>query len=66
MVFKDEKNENISLSIRNINDITNEQVNGCMDTILEKNIFESKDGMNLVSKVSARIVHTTTTPYEFQ
>ncbi|MGL5245331.1 MAG: DUF2922 domain-containing protein [Sarcina sp.] len=66
MVFKDNAESNISLSVRNVKaGVNSDQVKACMDTIIAQDIFLSKNGLALVGKVSAKVVDTTTTPHEF-
>jgi len=60
MVFLNEANKQINLSVNNPKDaITAAEVQAVMDSIIAKNIFASTGG-DLVSKVSARIIDTTT------
>lgn len=61
MVFLNQGNNNVTLSLDNPrNNLTAAEVQAAMDTIIAKNIFTSSGG-DLVSKVSARIIDTTTT-----
>ncbi|MGL5245252.1 MAG: DUF2922 domain-containing protein [Sarcina sp.] len=66
MIFKDKEKENISITVKNVKAVNGEQVKGCMDVILGKNVFQSKNASDLVDKVSARLIDTTTTPHEFK
>ena len=60
MTFLNELNKQVSISLNNPNDdLTAVQVQGAMDTIIAKNVFDSSGG-DLVSKVSAKIIDTTT------
>jgi hypothetical protein len=60
MVFLNQGNKQVNLSLNNPKDtITAAEVRAVMDSIIAKNIFSSNGG-DLVSKVSARIVDTTT------
>jgi len=61
MTFLNQANRNVTLSLDNPRDnLTAAEVQGVMDTIIAKNIFTSSGG-DLVSKVSASIIDTTTT-----
>ena len=61
MVFLNQGNNNVTLSLDNPrNNLTAAEVQAAMDTIIAKNIFTSSGG-DLVSKVSAKIIDTTTT-----
>lgn len=56
MTFKNEKGENINLSIRGIKDnLTSAEISKAMDTIVVKKAFFSSGG-NLVQKVGAQVV----------
>ncbi|GFP76533.1 DUF2922 domain-containing protein [Clostridium fungisolvens] len=56
MTFKNEKGENINLSLRGIKDtLISTEISKAMDTIIVKNTFFSSGG-NLVQKVGAQIV----------
>lgn len=60
MVFLTPLNKQITIGLNNPKDtITAVEVQGVMDTIIAKNIFLTSGG-ELVSKVSARIIDTTT------
>jgi hypothetical protein len=60
MVFLNQLNKQVTLSLNNPKDtLTAADVQGVMDTVIAKNIFTSTGG-ELVSKVSARIIDTTT------
>ena len=60
MVFLNQVNKQVTLSLNNPKDtLTAADVQGVMDTVITKNIFTSTGG-DLVSKVSARIIDTTT------
>ena len=61
MTFLSQGNRNVTLSLDNPrNDLTAAEVQAAMDLIIARNIFTSSGG-DLVSKVSARIIDTTTT-----
>ena len=61
LTFLNQANRNVTLSLENPRDnLTAAEVQGVMDTIIAKNIFTSSGG-DLVSKVSATIIDTTTT-----
>jgi len=60
MVFLTPLNKQVTLSLNNPKDtLTAAEVQGVMDTIIAKNIFITSNG-ELTSKVSARIIDTTT------
>jgi hypothetical protein len=60
MVFLNTLNKQVTISLNNPKDtLTAAQVQGVMDTVIAKNIFTSSGG-DLASKVSARIIDTTT------
>lgn len=60
MVFLTPANKQVTLSLNNPKDtLTAADVQAVMDTVIAKNIFISTGG-ELVSKVSARIIDTTT------
>jgi len=60
MVFLNQLNKQVTLSLNNPKDtLTAADVQGVMDTVIARNIFTSTGG-DLVSKVSARIIDTTT------
>lgn len=61
MTFLNQANKNVALSLDNPrNNLTAAEVQAVMDNIIAKNIFTSSGG-DLVSKVNARIIDTTTT-----
>jgi len=61
MTFMNEGGKNVTLSLDNPKDtITAAEVQTTMDLIITKNIFTSTGG-DLVSKVNARVIDTTTT-----
>lgn len=60
MVFLTPLNKQVTISLNNPkDDLTAVEVQGVMDTIIAKNIFMTSNG-ELASKVSARIIDTTT------
>jgi Protein of unknown function (DUF2922). len=60
MVFLNTLNKQVNINLNNPKDtLTAAQVQGVMDTVIAKNIFTSSGG-DLVSKVNARIIDTTT------
>jgi hypothetical protein len=60
MVFLNALNKQVSINLNNPKEtLTAAEVQGVMDTVIAKNIFVSSGG-ELVSKVSARIIDTTT------
>jgi len=60
MVFLNAASKQVNLSVNNPKDtLTAAEVQAVMDSIIAKNVFLSAGG-DLVSKVSARIVDTTT------
>jgi hypothetical protein len=60
MVFLNALNKQVTLSLNNPKDtLTATEVQGVMDTVIARNIFTSGGG-DLVSKVSARVIDTTT------
>lgn len=60
MVFLNALNKQVTVSLNNPKDtLTAAEVQGVMDTVIARNIFTSSGG-DLVSKVSARIIDTTT------
>lgn len=61
MTFLNQGNKNVTLSLDNPReDVTAAEVQATMDLIIARNIFTSTGG-DLVSKVNARIIDTTTT-----
>ncbi len=61
MTFLSQGNKNVTLSLDNPReDVTAAEVQATMDLIIARNIFTSSGG-DLVSKVNARIIDTTTT-----
>ncbi len=61
MAFINEANRNVTISLDNPkDDLTAAQVQAAMDLIIARNIFTSSGG-DLVSKLNARIIDTTTT-----
>jgi hypothetical protein len=61
MTFLSQGNRSVTLSLDNPrNDLTAAEVQAAMDLIIARNIFTSTGG-DLVSKVSARVIDTTTT-----
>lgn len=61
MTFKNEAGRSVSMSLDNpIDNLTGNDVQAVMDTIIAKNIFYTSGG-DLVSKVSAKIIDTTDT-----
>lgn len=60
MIFLNQLNKQVTINLNNPKDtLTAVEVQGAMDTVISKNIFTSTGG-DLVSKVSARIIDTTT------
>lgn len=65
MTFLNEQNKNISISIDDPReDVTEEEIKTAMETIVAKNIFESKGG-NFVKVNGAKIVTTSITEFEY-
>ena len=65
LVFLSETGAKSSITISEVKPgLTNEEVSTLMDTIIEKNIFETNKGA-LVSKYSAQLVQRTVTKMEF-
>ena len=61
MTFLSQGSRNVTLSLDNPrNDLTAAEVQAAMDLIIARNIFTSSGG-DLVSKVNARVIDTTTT-----
>jgi hypothetical protein len=61
MAFLSQGGKNVTLSLDNPrNDLTAAEVQTAMDLIIARNIFTSSGG-DLVTKVNARIIDTTTT-----
>jgi hypothetical protein len=61
MAFLSQAGKNVTLSLDNPrNDLTAAEVQASMDLIIARNIFTSTGG-DLVSKVNARVIDTTTT-----
>jgi hypothetical protein len=61
MTFLSQGSRNVTLSLDNPReDLTAAEVQATMDLIIARNIFTSSGG-DLVSKVNARIIDTTTT-----
>lgn len=61
MAFLSQAGKNVTLSLDNPrNNLTAAEVQAAMDLIIARNIFTSSGG-DLVSKVNARIIDTTTT-----
>ena len=64
MIFKNEVDKQVSLSLDNPKDtITESEIKAAMDLIVEKNIFK-KNGYFLVATVEAQIVDTQSTEYD--
>ncbi|HWQ71817.1 MAG TPA: DUF2922 domain-containing protein [Desulfitobacteriaceae bacterium] len=60
MVFLNSLNKQVTINLNNPKDtLTAAEVQGAMDTVIAKNIFISGGG-DLVAKVSARIIDTST------
>lgn len=60
MVYLNEVNKQVTINLSNPKEtLTALEVQGVMDTVIAKNIFSSSGG-DLVSKVSARVIDTTT------
>ncbi|WP_006716223.1 DUF2922 family protein [Desulfitobacterium metallireducens] len=60
MVFLTPLNKQVTISLNNPKDtLTAAEVQGVMDTMIARNIFMTTNG-ELASKVSARIIDTTT------
>lgn len=60
MVFLNSLNKQVTINLNNPKDtLTAAEVQGAMDTVITKNIFTSSGG-DLVAKVSARIIDTST------
>ena len=61
MAFLSQTGRNVTMSLDNPrNDLTAAEVQAAMDLIIARNIFTSTGG-DLVSKVNARVIDTTTT-----
>jgi hypothetical protein len=61
MAFLSQTGRNVTMSLDNPrNDLTAAEVQTAMDLIIARNIFTSTGG-DLVSKVNARVIDTTTT-----
>ncbi|MGL5634234.1 MAG: DUF2922 domain-containing protein [Sarcina sp.] len=64
MTFKNEAGKNSVITLKNVKpDITNEQVQNAMDTIVASNLFITPLG-NIVSAVSADLVEKAVTEFE--
>lgn len=64
MVFKNEVDKQVSISIDNPkSDITEQEIKTAMDLIVSKNVFK-KSNYALVEAVGAKIVNTQTTEYD--
>ena len=64
MVFKNEVDTQVSISIDNPkSDITEQEIKTAMDLIVSKNVFK-KSNYALVEAVGAKIVNTQTTEYD--
>lgn len=60
MVFLNQLNKQVTISLNNPKEtLTAAEVQGVMDSVITKNLFTSTGG-DLVSKVSARVIDTTT------
>ncbi|WP_315119194.1 DUF2922 domain-containing protein [uncultured Clostridium sp.] len=60
MTFVNIGGKKSNITLNNVKeDLTAEEVNKAMDVVIDKNVFQSKDG-DLVSKDSAKIVDRTT------
>lgn len=56
LIFKNQAGKNVRMSMQDPkDDLTADQVQSLMDSILEKNIFETTGG-NLVEAVGARLI----------
>lgn len=65
MTFKTTDDKKVSLTVDNPKeDLTEEEVKTCMELIKEKNIF-APGGADLASLVSAKVVETDTTNYDW-
>ena len=65
MTFKTTDDKKLSLTVDNPReDLTEEEVKTAMELIKEKNIF-APGGADLASLVSAKVVETDTTNYDF-
>ena len=64
MVFKNEVDKQVSISIDNPkSDITEQEIKTAMDLIVSKNVLK-KSNYALVEAVGAKIVNTQTTEYD--
>ena len=64
MVFKNEVDKQVSISIDDPKDtITEAEIKAAMELIVEKNIFK-KNNYSLVEAVEAQIVNTQTNEYD--
>ena len=64
LTFKCENGEKSSISIEGVkSDITKDQVSSLMDTIINKNIFLTKNGI-LTAKAGAQLAQKTVTKFE--
>ncbi len=62
LTFKNEEGQNVNIRVNYPKaNLTPQQVNAVMDTIIAKNIFPTVGG-DLREKVGAQIVETTATP----
>lgn len=60
MVFEATDGSSFSISLNNPKDgVTTTEIEGVMDTIISKNIFQAAGG-DLVSKKDAKVIDTTT------
>lgn len=60
MTFMDSGGDRYTITVQNPRpDVTEQQILNVMDLILQKNIIQGRSG-DLISKVDARIVETTT------
>ncbi len=64
MSFKNTEGKTTNITLRNVREgVTQEEVQGVMDTIVTANIFESA-GSSLVSKVRGEVVEKVTEVFE--
>lgn len=62
MTFKNEEDKNVNVRVNDPKaNLTAAQVDAVMDTIIAKNVFSTTGG-DLIEKVGAQIVETTSTP----
>ncbi|WCJ75375.1 DUF2922 domain-containing protein [Clostridium botulinum] len=64
LIFKSSEGEKVSMSINNAKEnLKKDEISAAMDTVIEKNIFDTKYG-NLVEKAGAQVIERNVTKYE--